>query len=144
MYWQLSDISFDIHVLYFIVFFLMSIFVLAAKLLFIVSYYFLLVQLLNDLYQQSLFVCSCSKRAQGSAIKHQQGIKTNFTLQPDNFLMFIVFFVMFYSEPCKTIWRLDLFGTQNKEHMLAWRFQEHMLACPISQTDTCTGHSLLL
>ena len=48
---------------------------LAAKLLFIESYYFLLVQLLNDLYQQSLFVCSCSKRAQGSAIKHQQGIK---------------------------------------------------------------------
>ena len=48
---------------------------LAAKLLFIDSYYFLLVQLLNDLYQQSLFVCSCSKRAQGSAIKHQQGIK---------------------------------------------------------------------
>ena len=47
---------------------------LAAKLLFIDSYYFLLVQLLNDLYQQSLFVCSCSKRAQGSAIKHQQGI----------------------------------------------------------------------
>ena len=68
-------ISFDIHVLYFIVFFLMSMFVLAAKLLFIDSYYFLLVQLLNDLYQQSLFVCSCSKRAQGSAIKHQQGIK---------------------------------------------------------------------
>ena len=48
---------------------------LAAKLLFIDSYYFLLVQLLNDLYQQSLFVCSCSKRAQGSVIKHQQGIK---------------------------------------------------------------------
>ena len=47
---------------------------LATKLLFIDSYYFLLVQLLNDLYQQSLFVCSCSKRAQGSAIKHQQGI----------------------------------------------------------------------
>ena len=47
---------------------------LAAKLLFIDSYYFLLVQLLNDLYQQSLFVYSCSKRAQGSAIKHQQGI----------------------------------------------------------------------
>ena len=47
---------------------------LAAKLLFIDSYYFLLVKLLNDLYQQSLFVCSCSKRAQGSAIKHQQGI----------------------------------------------------------------------
>ena len=47
---------------------------LAAKLLFIDSYYFLLVQLLNDLYQQSLFVCSCSKRAQDSAIKHQQGI----------------------------------------------------------------------
>ena len=45
---------------------------LAAKLLFIDSYYFLLV--LNDLYQQSLFVCSCSKRAQGSAIKHQHGI----------------------------------------------------------------------
>ena len=76
MYWQLSDISFDIHVLYFIVLFLMSMFVLAAKLLFIDSYYFLLVQLLNDLYQQSLFVCSCSKRAEGSAIKHQQGIKT--------------------------------------------------------------------
>ena len=74
LYWQLSDISFDIHVLYFIVFFLMSMFVLAAKLLFIDSYYFLLVQLLNDLYQQSLFVCSCSKRPQGSAIKHQQGI----------------------------------------------------------------------
>ena len=74
LYWQLSDISFDIHVLYFIVLFLMSMFVLAAKLLFIDSYYFLLVQLLNDLYQQSLFVCSCSKRAQGSAIKHQQGI----------------------------------------------------------------------
>ena len=33
MYWQLSDISFDIHVLYFIVFFLMNMFVLAAKLL---------------------------------------------------------------------------------------------------------------
>ena len=47
---------------------------LAAKLVFIDSYYFLLVQLLNDLYQQSLFACSCSKRAQGSAIKHQQGI----------------------------------------------------------------------
>ena len=28
----------------------------------------------HDLYQQLLFVCSCSKRAQGSAIKHQQGI----------------------------------------------------------------------
>ena len=50
----------------------MSMFVLAAKLLFIDSYYFLLVQLY--IYQQSLFVCSCSKRAQGSAIKHQQGI----------------------------------------------------------------------
>ena len=40
-------------------------------------YYFMLVQLLDDLYQQ-LFVCS--ERAQGSAqqgisIKHQQGIK---------------------------------------------------------------------
>ena len=56
----------------------MSMFVLAAKLLFIDSYYFLLVQLLNDLYQQSLFVCSCSKWAQGSAIKHQQGINEYF------------------------------------------------------------------
>ena len=53
----------------------MSMFVLAAKLLFIDSYYFLLVQLLNDLYQQSLFVCSCSKRAQGSAIKASLGSK---------------------------------------------------------------------
>ena len=34
LYLQLSDISFDIHVLYFIVFVLMSMFVLAAKLLF--------------------------------------------------------------------------------------------------------------
>ena len=65
---------------------------LAAKLLFIDSYYFLLVQLLNDLYQQSLFVCSCSKRAQGSAIKHQQGINT-YTLNayPFNILLYICF-----------------------------------------------------
>ena len=54
---------------------------LAAKLLFIDSYYFLLVQLLNDLYQQSLFVCSYSKRAQGSAIKHQQDINIFFHLE---------------------------------------------------------------
>ena len=64
---------------------------LAAKLLFIDSYYFLLVQLLNDLYQQSLFVCSCSKRAQGSAIKHQQGINiliTNCLIQSISTLSF--------------------------------------------------------
>ena len=109
MYWQLSDISFDIHVLYFTVFFLMSMFVLAGKLLFFDSYYFLLVQLLNDLYQQSLFLCSCSKRVQSSAIKHHQGIKYINFISSIRTMTCCDFYVIYYY---KIVYYLSIFPPQ--------------------------------
>ena len=83
LYWWLSYIS---SIYTYMIFFSMNMFVPAISHRYM--YFIITMHLLNDLWQQLLFVCSCSKQAQVSAIthlqginiKHQQGIKYVFTL----------------------------------------------------------------